>query len=114
MRSWVLTRVPFHPSLPGAKPYSPFGFLHNLGRLKQNMVRECDKAYPALRAEIENLEARPGIVAYLFNTLIDFETLGYGTKEANPSVTNGATPSKEHGHGRGASETDALMHCASP
>jgi hypothetical protein len=79
------------------------------------MVRECNKDYPALRADIDGFKANPGIVAYLFNTLIDFETLGYEGKGTNTPGTNPApTPPRGHGLGRGTSETDALIHCTSP
>ena len=47
------------------------------------MVAECDRRYPALRREIERVERDPWVVAYLLNTLIDLEALGYGVRDAN-------------------------------
>jgi hypothetical protein len=49
------------------------------------MVAECDRRYPGLRNEIERVEKDPGVVAYLLNTLIDLQALGYGVHEANPT-----------------------------
>ena len=77
------------------------------------MIEECNKQYPALKGEIDDLEKKPGIVAYLFNTLIDFETLGYRGKDTNTPGTGGL-PIPADGHGKGTSETDALMYCTSP
>ena len=44
------------------------------------MVAECDRRYPGLRRETERAEKDPGVVAYLLNTLIDLEALGYGVR----------------------------------
>ena len=89
----------------GAKPNSPFGFLHNLGSLQRQMVEECDRQYPALREDINRLEDKPGVVAYLFNTLIDMETLGYGVRKMSPLELDRVTGST---HTAGAGPEDGI------
>ena len=49
------------------------------------MVDECDRQYPALRKDVRELEEKPGVVAYLFNTLIDIEALGYEERKTASS-----------------------------
>ncbi|TEB15736.1 hypothetical protein FA13DRAFT_1747451 [Coprinellus micaceus] len=98
-----------------AKPYSPFGFLHNLGGTEGEYGQGVQQGLSCTQSDIDGFKANPGIVAYLFNTLIDFETLGYEGKGTNTPGTNAApTPPRGHGLGRGTSETDALIHCTSP
>ena len=85
----------------GSKPNSPFGLLHNLEAVRKPMVVGCKEQYPRLRDEIINLEKpeERGIQAYLFDTLIDLETLGYGKQVATTSATSGATnPANGHNH----------------
>ena len=55
------------------------------------MVEECDEKYPALREEIRRFEKERGVFAYLFETLIDFDTLRNGGPQMNLSRTNEAT-----------------------
>lgn len=66
------------PPQPGSKPNSPFGIFHGLRSVQANMVTECDRQYPGFKRDVERLERDPGVVAYLLNTLIDLEALGYG------------------------------------
>ncbi|KAJ3523027.1 hypothetical protein NMY22_g11632 [Coprinellus aureogranulatus] len=71
-------------SLMGAvirsKPHSPFGFLHNIRSLQVQMVAECEKMYPRLRKDIEELEKNAGAVAYILHTLLDMEAMGYSAQ----------------------------------
>ena len=62
------------------------------------MAEQCEREYPALKSDIKQLEEKPGIIAYLFNTLIDIEPLGYGarkTTEVERSQMSGSS-SYEH------------------
>ncbi|KAJ3541078.1 hypothetical protein NMY22_g4036 [Coprinellus aureogranulatus] len=83
-------------SLMGAvirsKPHSPFGFLHNIRALQTQMVAECEKVYPALRRDIEDLEKNPGVVAYILNTLLDMEPLGYRAQAGRESDSDQGPP----------------------
>ncbi|KAJ3541079.1 hypothetical protein NMY22_g4034 [Coprinellus aureogranulatus] len=88
-------------SLMGAvirsKPHSPFGILHNFRALQVQMVTECERVYPSLRRDIEDLEKNPGVVAYILNTLLDMEPLGYRAQTGRESDSDQAPP-KPHTH----------------
>ncbi|KAJ3526799.1 hypothetical protein NMY22_g10025 [Coprinellus aureogranulatus] len=74
------------------KPYSPFGLLHYLPTLRKKMVVKCKEDYPALVDDLQEQENKPGVLAYLLDTLIDFDALGYQPKEGS---TVGVKPMKE-------------------
>jgi hypothetical protein len=91
----------FNPFVPGAKPNSPFGFLHNVKPLQSQMVEECDEKYPALREDIRRFEKERGVFAYLLDTLIDFDTLRNRNPQTRTSGTSGATIiASPNGHDR--------------
>src|SRR5690606_27510830 len=50
--------------------------IHNLDREQRKMTAACARRYPAVWEEIEALTQNPGIIAFLFDTLIDIEPLG--------------------------------------
>ena len=91
--------MPISPFISlGAKPNGPFGFVHTLGSVKREMAEQCDREYPALKSDVKQLEEKPGVIAYIFNTLINIEPLGYGTRkttEVERSQMSGS-PSYEH------------------
>ncbi|KAJ3541073.1 hypothetical protein NMY22_g4033 [Coprinellus aureogranulatus] len=64
-----------------AKPYSPFGLLHHLPTLRMKMIEECKRLYPTLMDDLKKQEGEPGVLAYLLDTLIDLDALGYRPKE---------------------------------
>ncbi|KAJ3540030.1 hypothetical protein NMY22_g4477 [Coprinellus aureogranulatus] len=82
-------------SIMGAKPYSPFGLLHNLRNVQAQMISECEKMYPNLRKDMEKQRKNPGIVAYILDTYVDMEVLGLesedtstGTDPAHPDSSS--------------------------
>ena len=108
----MISRLTFLHTHPGAKPNSPFGVLHN----SDSLEKERAKQYPALNNDIVKERGKGGIVAYLFNTLIDGES---ENKNASPTGKAAGSPSghnhdeesrgsEEGGSGRGqvVSETE--------
>lgn len=101
------------PSVPGAKPNSPFGFLHNFKSLQRQMVEECDEKYPALREDIRRFEKERGVFAYLLDTLIDFDTLRNGNPQTRTSGTSEATvtaSTKGHDSREEKDPDNSIMH----
>jgi hypothetical protein len=45
------------------------------------MQLECDKRYPELKEEMSQSEQKRGVVAFLLDTLIDFESLGFDQED---------------------------------
>lgn len=67
-------------SLPGKRPYSPFGLFHNIEKEQARMRDECFERYPGLHDEILAFSKdgnKRGVVAFLLDTLIDVENLGF-------------------------------------
>ncbi|TEB28324.1 hypothetical protein FA13DRAFT_804397 [Coprinellus micaceus] len=79
----------------GKKPYTPFGLFHNTEREQRGIHEECFKRYPGLREEIVEFSSSgngKGVVAFLLDTLIDAENLGF--KDLN--VKSLAGPNRGH------------------
>ncbi|KAJ3495604.1 hypothetical protein NMY22_g19916 [Coprinellus aureogranulatus] len=68
---WTLRPV----YITGSRPYSPFGILH-IG-MNRAIAHASRDRYPELDADIRQAQGRPGVVAFLFDTMIDIEPLGY-------------------------------------
>ena len=45
------------------------------------MTDRCDERYPKLRMDVQGLKSNPGLSAYIFDTMIDIEALGYNSHE---------------------------------
>ncbi|TEB28313.1 hypothetical protein FA13DRAFT_1873039 [Coprinellus micaceus] len=76
----------------GTKPNSPFGFLHSIRAFQKAMADRCDERYPKLWTDVQGLKANPGLSAYIFDTMIDIEPLGYDTHETT-------APDSSHSYG---------------
>ncbi|KAJ3520904.1 hypothetical protein NMY22_g12540 [Coprinellus aureogranulatus] len=57
------------------KPYSPFGLLHSLPKLRMKMAEKCEIKYPGLKDDLKRQKERPGVLAFLLDTLIDLDAL---------------------------------------
>ncbi|KAJ3526055.1 hypothetical protein NMY22_g10326 [Coprinellus aureogranulatus] len=71
----ILVGTSLMTALVHTKPYSPFGMLHS--RMAEKIAGASKAAYPELEAEIEGVQRNPGVVAFLLDTMIDIELLGY-------------------------------------
>ncbi|KAJ3535450.1 hypothetical protein NMY22_g6487 [Coprinellus aureogranulatus] len=71
-----------------SKEYSPLGLLHS--GMSDKMAKACREKYPELEADIIRLQRNPGLVAYLFDTLVDMGPIGH--HEATPKVEGHSTP----------------------
>ncbi|TEB28323.1 hypothetical protein FA13DRAFT_804342 [Coprinellus micaceus] len=74
----------------GKKTYTPFGLFHNTDREQRRMREECFRRYPGLREEIVAFSTTgngKGVVAFLLDTLIDAENLGFKDLNAKPLET---------------------------
>ncbi|KAJ3532956.1 hypothetical protein NMY22_g7534 [Coprinellus aureogranulatus] len=58
-----------------SKEYSPLGLLHS--GMSDKMAKACREKYPELEADILQLQKNPGVVAYLFDTLVDMGPIGH-------------------------------------
>lgn len=61
------------------KPLSAFGLLHALESAEARINEECERRYPKLRDEIAALKKDPGVLAFVFDNLIDIDALGFNT-----------------------------------
>ncbi|KAJ3541077.1 hypothetical protein NMY22_g4037 [Coprinellus aureogranulatus] len=77
----VLVGTSLMSAVMRSKPYSPFGVLHNFPTLQAKILEKCEHDYPALKEDLKNQKARPGVLAFLLDTLIDLEALGYRREE---------------------------------
>lgn len=59
------------------KPLSAFGLLHALESAEARINEECERRYPRLRDEIAALKKDPGVLAFVFDNLIDIDALGF-------------------------------------
>lgn len=52
--------------------------------MADDMAQASREMYPQLDADIERAQQNPGVVAFLFDTMIDMEPLGYCDVNGNP------------------------------
>lgn len=87
----------------GKRPYNPFGFVHNIEREQARMRDECFQRYPGLQDEIlafANDGKKRGVVAFLLNTLIDVENLGF------KDLTSAMVEQGAQGGGNGSNDSE--------
>ncbi|RXW15444.1 hypothetical protein EST38_g10419 [Candolleomyces aberdarensis] len=80
----VLFAVWFGNSLLGivyrTKPLTPFGAFHYLDNQKARLITSTNENYGALRSDLQSLKDNPGLLTFIFDTLIDVDIVA----EENP------------------------------
>ncbi|KAF6744409.1 hypothetical protein DFP72DRAFT_83118 [Ephemerocybe angulata] len=79
-------------SITGTKPLSAFGLFHELESEKGKIVEESERRYPRLRSDIAANKQNPGVLAYIFDNLIDIDQLGFGMEGRDTIPGSRKTP----------------------
>lgn len=78
---------------PGAKESSPLGLLHT--GMTDKMVKACCEEYPELEADIERFRKNPGLVVYLFDTLVALGPLEHLEGDGQKGAEHERVPTQE-------------------
>ncbi|KAJ2931019.1 hypothetical protein H1R20_g6097, partial [Candolleomyces eurysporus] len=55
------------------KPLTPFGIFHHLENQKARLSTSTNEKYGALRSDLQSLKENPGLLTFIFDTLIDLD-----------------------------------------